>query len=166
VIDGAFEVAYTPGHASHHVSYLHHETAFVGDVGGVRITPSGDPAAPTIPPTPPPDIDLEAWHESIARIEAWAPKRLAITHFGSYEDVERQLSALSSRLDSWAELARGQDRDAFIAAVNEEIERQAEPGMPAAYTQAAPPEQLYAGLERYLQKRAEAASAAGSPPVS
>ncbi len=35
-----FEVAYTPGHASHHVSYLHDGTAFVGDVGGVRITPT------------------------------------------------------------------------------------------------------------------------------
>ncbi len=166
VIDGAFEVAYTPGHASHHVSYLHQETAFVGDVGGVRITPSGDNAAPTIPPTPPPDIDLEAWRESIARIEAWAPKRLAITHFGSYEDVGQQLTSLSRRLDTWAELVRGQDRDAFIARVREEIEQQAEPGMLATYTQAAPPEQLYAGLERYLRKRAEASSAAGSPPVS
>ena len=36
LFDGAFEVAYTPGHASHHVSYLHDGTAFVGDVGGVQ----------------------------------------------------------------------------------------------------------------------------------
>ena len=48
-----FEVAYTPGHAKHHVSYLHDGTAFVGDVGGVRI----EPGTPTLPPTPPPDID-------------------------------------------------------------------------------------------------------------
>ena len=36
-----FRVAYTPGHASHHVSYLHEEThdAYVGDVAGVRIPP-------------------------------------------------------------------------------------------------------------------------------
>ena len=27
---GGFEVAYTPGHASRHVSYLHDDTAFVG----------------------------------------------------------------------------------------------------------------------------------------
>ncbi len=58
---GPFEVAYTPGHASHHVSYLHRGTAFVGDVGGVRIMPE----SLTIPPTPPPDIDLEAWHRSL-----------------------------------------------------------------------------------------------------
>jgi glyoxylase-like metal-dependent hydrolase (beta-lactamase superfamily II) len=55
IIDGTFEVAYTPGHASHHVAYLHEGTAFVGDVGGVRI----DPDSLTIPPTPPPDIDIE-----------------------------------------------------------------------------------------------------------
>ena len=66
--DGAYKVAYTPGHASHHVSYLHDGTAFVGDVGGVRITPE----SMTIPPTPPPDVDVEAWHESIALVRGVA----------------------------------------------------------------------------------------------
>ena len=83
LIDGAFEVAYTPGHASHHVSYLHDGTAFVGDVGGVRITTD----TITIPPTPPPDIDVEAWLASIELIRRWAPERLAMTHFGASEDV-------------------------------------------------------------------------------
>jgi len=78
IFGGAFEVAYTPGHASHHVSYLHAGCAFVGDTGGVRITPG----SVAIPPTPPPDIDLEAWQESIERIRAWAPERLAFTHCG------------------------------------------------------------------------------------
>jgi glyoxylase-like metal-dependent hydrolase (beta-lactamase superfamily II) len=96
---GAFEVAYTPGHASHHVSYLHDGTAFVGDVGGVRIAPDG----PTIPPTPPPDVDVDAWHESIERIRAWTPEQLAITHAGAYEDVGAQLDDLAARLDDWAE---------------------------------------------------------------
>jgi glyoxylase-like metal-dependent hydrolase (beta-lactamase superfamily II) len=67
----SFEVAYTPGHASHHVSYLYEDTAFVGDAGGVRIMPSNL----TVPPTPPPDIDVELWHESIQRIVAWQPRR-------------------------------------------------------------------------------------------
>ena len=69
LLGGAFEVAYTPGHASHHVSYLHDGTAFVGDVGGVRITPDSI----TIPPTPPPDIDVELWHESIAASARGSP---------------------------------------------------------------------------------------------
>jgi len=92
---GAFEVAYTPGHASHHVSYLHAGTAFAGDVAGVRI--AANPL--TIPPTPPPDIDLEAWHESVARIRAWKPRKLAVTHFGESDDVELQLTELERRLD-------------------------------------------------------------------
>ena len=89
LLGGAFEVAYTPGHASHHVSYLHEGTAFVGDTAGVRIPP----ASLTIPPTPPPDINLEAWHESIERIAAWAPERLAMTHFGESLEVEAQLTS-------------------------------------------------------------------------
>jgi glyoxylase-like metal-dependent hydrolase (beta-lactamase superfamily II) len=104
LFDGAFEVAYTPGHASHHVSYLHHDgTAFVGDTGGVRIATS----SLTVPPSPPPDIDVEKWHESIERIAAWKPERLVQTHFGASEDVEAQLAELSARLDDWAASARG-----------------------------------------------------------
>jgi glyoxylase-like metal-dependent hydrolase (beta-lactamase superfamily II) len=162
VIDGAFEVAYTPGHASHHVCYLHGETAFVGDVGGVRIVPDGL----TIPPTPPPDVDVEAWHRSIEQIRAWAPRRLAITHFGAYDDMDAQLSEVSERLDRWAGRVREEDRDAFMARVEAEIEAAADPGIHPAYTQAAPPEQVYMGLERYWRKRAEAPPAPASPPVS
>ena len=159
VIDGAFEVAYTPGHASHHVSYLHHGTAFVGDVGGVRI---GERSL-MIPPTPPPDIDLEAWHESIELIRGWRAGRLAITHFGAYEDVDRQLDALAQRLDQFAERAREQGRDAFIASVREEISRSADPETQRAMTLAAPVDLLYAGLDRYWRKRAEAETGA---PIS
>jgi glyoxylase-like metal-dependent hydrolase (beta-lactamase superfamily II) len=159
---GTFEVAYTPGHASHHVCYLHDGTAFVGDVGGVRISP----ASPTIPPTPPPDIDLEAWHESIARVAAWSPRRLAMTHFGASDDVEAQLAAVGRGLDEWGAVAREHDMDGFVRALRADVERSAEPGMAPAYYQAAPPEQLHAGLERYWRKRAEALSPAGKPPVS
>lgn len=159
VLDDAFEVAYTPGHASHHVSFLHEGTAFVGDVGGVRITER----SPTIPPTPPPDVDLEAWAESISKIRRWRPERLAITHFGAYDDVERQLESLERGLDQLARRAREQQRDAFIAELADEIARDAEPDAIDAYTQAAPLDQLYAGLERYWLKRAEKGQAS---PVS
>jgi glyoxylase-like metal-dependent hydrolase (beta-lactamase superfamily II) len=149
LLGGRFDVAYTPGHASHHVSYHHGATAFVGDVGGVRI----GPGSLTIPPTPPPDIDVEAWHESLDLIAAWRPQRLAITHFGVAEDVEHQLTELGARLDDWSQLVRIQDRDTFIAGVQAEIERAADPKLAATYRQAAPPEQLYAGLSRYWRKR-------------
>lgn len=149
VLGGAFEVAYTPGHASHHVSYLHDGVAFVGDVGGVRIPP----APFTIPPTPPPDIDVEAWHESIAIIRAWRPQQLAMTHFGSSHGVENQLGQLEARLDEYSKLARDAGRDAFIATVQEQILREGGPDLTKMYEQAAPIEQLYAGYERYWRKR-------------
>jgi glyoxylase-like metal-dependent hydrolase (beta-lactamase superfamily II)/cell division septum initiation protein DivIVA len=152
--DGEFEVAYTPGHASHHVSYLHDGTAFVGDVGGVRITPD----APVIPPTPPPDIDVEAWHRSLALISDWAPDRLAMTHFGSSEAVAEQLADVGERLDRWAVAARDNDEPAWTELVRHELrEGGADTAFPA-YMQAVPTDQAYAGLRRYWQKRAQAVS--------
>jgi glyoxylase-like metal-dependent hydrolase (beta-lactamase superfamily II) len=162
ILGHEFEVAYTPGHASHHVCYRHGDIVFVGDVGGVRITPDG----PTIPPTPPPDIDIEAWHESIDRIRAWSPQELAFTHFGATTDPASQLEEVALRLDDWADRVREQDHDAFIAGIVAEIDAAAEPGTLPAYVQAAPPEQLHAGLERYWQKRAEALPGPAAPPVS
>jgi glyoxylase-like metal-dependent hydrolase (beta-lactamase superfamily II) len=149
LFDGAYEVAYTPGHASHHVSYLHDGVAFVGDVGGVRITP----APFTIPPTPPPDVDVEAWHESIGLIRAWKPRRLAITHFGSADDVEDQLTQLERRLDRYSQLARDGGREQFVSVVQAEILSEGGSDLTQTYEQAAPIEQLYAGYERYWSKR-------------
>jgi glyoxylase-like metal-dependent hydrolase (beta-lactamase superfamily II) len=148
-----YEVAYTPGHASHHVCYRHDATAFVGDVAGVRITPD----AITIPPTPPPDIDVELWHESIAILRRWAPERLAMTHFGEATDVGAQLDEVNTRLDAWSELAREGDRERFVALVREEITRRGSAEQAAQYEQAAPAEQLYAGYERYWARRASGA---------
>jgi glyoxylase-like metal-dependent hydrolase (beta-lactamase superfamily II) len=152
VLDGRFEVAYTPGHASHHVSYLHEGTAFVGDVGGVRIPPS----SLTIPPTPPPDIDVDAWHRSIERVAQWKPKWLAMTHFGAVEDVDAQLEALGRQLDDWVVQIPELEMDEFIESIRREIEQGPEPELLPEYTQAAPPDQLYAGMARYIRKRAEA----------
>jgi glyoxylase-like metal-dependent hydrolase (beta-lactamase superfamily II) len=155
LLDGAFEVAYTPGHASHHVSYLHDGTAYAGDVGGVRVVEGG----PAIPPTPPPDIDVEAWQRSIEQIRSWAPERLAITHFGASTHVEDQLSQVARRLEDWAARVGRQEAEEFIAGVQAEIVQSIGPEWLDTYAQAAPPEQLYAGLQRYWQKRQNGASA-------
>ena len=90
--DASFDVAYTPGHASHHVSYFNAETgiAFVGDTAGIKRTPDGY----VLPPTPPPDIDLERWAASLARIEAWRPDTLFLTHFGPSAPVGPHLAEL------------------------------------------------------------------------
>lgn len=144
-----FEVAYTPGHAKHHVSYLHEGTAFVGDVGGVRI----ELDTPTLPPTPPPDIDVEAWHRSIELIRAWRPERLAITHFGSYDEPERQLDELSERLDRWAQSARTQDQGDWIATVQDDVRAAVSAEQFDSFMAAVPVDQAYAGLRRYWEKR-------------
>jgi glyoxylase-like metal-dependent hydrolase (beta-lactamase superfamily II) len=145
-----FAVHYTPGHASHHVCYLHEGTgdAFVGDVAGVRIPP----ARLVIVPTPPPDIDVVAWERSMDAVASWGPERLRLTHFGAIDRIGEQLASARSRLCAWAELARGGDRDAFLVAVEAEIEAEADPAAAARFRQAAPPEQLWLGLHRYWTK--------------
>jgi len=82
------DVAYTPGHASHHVSYFDRASrvAFVGDTAGIR----RGPGTYVMPPTPPPDIDLEIWRESEARILAWDPDTLFLTHFGPFHGARLQ----------------------------------------------------------------------------
>lgn len=151
-----FRVAYTPGHASHHVSFLHEDSglALVGDVAGVRIPP----ATYTIPPTPPPDIDIEAWRKSITRVGEWRPRALALTHFGVFEDVEAQLAEVDDRLFDAAGLARRLDEENFAAFVREELADATDPDTAAAYLQAAPPDQGHRGLARYWRKRDESGS--------
>src|SRR5215218_2445101 len=114
------QVAYTPGHASHHVCYFHEETgtAFVGDVAACRIPPS----QLIVPPTPPPDIDIEVWEESLDTIAAWQPQRLALTHFGAVEeDVPGHIEQVRSKLREEAELARQMEKDAYDADVERRI---------------------------------------------
>ena len=146
-----FRVAYTPGHASHHVAYLHESSgdAFVGDVAGVRIPP----LRATVAPTPPPDIDLEAWEGSLEAVAGWSPRRLCLTHFGLVDDVERQLERLRQALSANAERARGGDRERFLADFEAEIDATADQEVAERLRQAAPPEQLWLGLERYWRKR-------------
>ncbi|CAN5558402.1 MBL fold metallo-hydrolase [soil metagenome] len=146
-----FEVAYTPGHASHHVSYFHPESgrAFVGDTACVRIPPSGF----VMPPTPPPDIDIELWSSSLDAIEAWDPSSLGLTHFGEVDDVPAHIEAVRGRLAEQAERARTMDAAEFESALRADVERESGPDHGAAMLQAVPPEQQWLGLRRYWDKR-------------
>ncbi len=148
-----FRVAYTPGHANHHVSYLHEASgeAFVGDVCGVRVPPSDL----TAPPTPPPDIDVEAWSASLDLIADWAPEALCLTHFGRVDAVERHLVRMREGLVSRSELARAHGREAFMARVEEEVEATGDPEVAERFRQASPTDQMWLGLERYWRKRVE-----------
>jgi glyoxylase-like metal-dependent hydrolase (beta-lactamase superfamily II) len=150
-----FDVEYTPGHASHHVCYFRDGVAFVGDMAGVRVPPYDL----TLAPTPPPDIDVEAWEETLAAIEAREPARLLLPHFGVADDPERHLADMRAALRTWAERAREGSEEEFVRAAEEELLAEADPETAAVFQQAGPFWQSYAGLKRYWDKRAETAAA-------
>ncbi len=153
-----FRVEYTPGHAWHHVSFLHEATgdAYVGDVAGVTVPPFGFLA----PPTPPPDIDLEAWRRSLDLVAAWDPRRVCITHFGPLDDVGASLDSVREGLSAWGQSAREDGEDAWVAALESHIRDVGGEEAYGRFFSALTPDVLYAGLDRYWRKRAERAGAA------
>jgi glyoxylase-like metal-dependent hydrolase (beta-lactamase superfamily II) len=144
----------TPGHASHHVCYLDGDgTLYAGDAAGVRI----QPARFVLPPTPPPEVDLEAWDLTLDEIERRGPQRLALIHFGVAEDVASHLAEMRARLHEWANRVRdGASEEEFEAAAADDLSTESE-----QYQQAMPFWQSYAGLVRYWEKREEAEAASG-----
>jgi glyoxylase-like metal-dependent hydrolase (beta-lactamase superfamily II) len=148
-----FRVAYTPGHASHHVSYLHPPTgrAFVGDTAAVRIRPSEF----VMPPTPPPDIDLDLWEESIDRILDWRPESLVLTHFGEVAEPEGHLDLVRERLRQQGVLAGKVGPEEFERRIRKQVAENTDPETAEALFQAVPPEQQWMGLDKYLSRRPE-----------
>jgi glyoxylase-like metal-dependent hydrolase (beta-lactamase superfamily II) len=144
----------TPGHASHHVSYLAADgTCFSGDATGVRIAPARHVA----PVSPPPDVDLEAWEKTLDAVADRGPSRLCLPHFGLVEDPATHLEEVRRRLRLWGGRVRdGLDEEAWIRAEQEELEAATDPETAALYQQAGPLWQSYAGLRRYWDKKAEA----------
>jgi len=150
-LQDGWDVAYTPGHASHHVSYRHRDSGWVfpGDTCGVRM-PGSDLV---LAPTPPPDVDLEAWRASLDAIEAWEPSTLAITHFGELGDVAAHIARLRDALAHWSELARQTDRAGYAAALRAAYAAERDAG---ALALAMPAEDQWLGLDRYWSRRNEA----------
>jgi glyoxylase-like metal-dependent hydrolase (beta-lactamase superfamily II) len=140
------EVFASPGHASHHVCYFDGTTLYAGDAAGVRILPSRS----VLPPTPPPDLDVEAWYRTLVQIERRAPERLALIHFGFADDVGRHLGELRERLDSWTtRVEEGASETEFVAAARADLP----PDEADRYDRAMPFWQSYAGLRRYWDTR-------------
>ena len=138
----------TPGHASHHVSYLDRDgTLYAGDAAGVRI----QPGRKVLPPTPPPEFDLDAWQSTLEEIERRAPERLALIHFGVADDPQRHLAELRLELYDWAEFVLGgAGEDEFVAYVRTELRDAGE--RLDDWNSAMPFWQSYRGLERWAEK--------------
>ena len=157
------DVAYTPGHAVHHVSFLDTSTgtAYVGDTAGIRI--ANEPLV--LPVTPPPDIDLEIWETSLQKIEAWSPQRLFVTHFGQADDVGWHLDRFRAHLEEWATTVRhGVESGApdelcveeFAAAVDSRLNESLSDDKVPLYQQGGAPWMSWHGLARYWRKKSEA----------
>ncbi|MGB0034127.1 MAG: MBL fold metallo-hydrolase [Candidatus Acidiferrales bacterium] len=154
------EVVYTPGHASHHVSYFDAAMglAFVGDTAGIRIAN----AQIILPLTPPPDINLEGWAQSWQQIRERRPERLFLTHFGAATGVSEHLEELRERLEEWSvavrdSLKNGQD-DAqraaqFVQQVTTNLKRNLSERDANRYAKGAAVELCWYGLARYWRKR-------------
>jgi len=151
---------HTPGHASHHIAFVDMErrTAFTGDVAGVRLG-----ATPYVrPPTPPPDIDVAAWHDSAHRLRALGLRALDLTHFGRIPGAANHLDTLVRNLDDWLawtaeRLRRGEDP----ATIAEELVRKGEMDViraggsaadAAAYELATPSRMSVDGIARYIKR--------------
>jgi glyoxylase-like metal-dependent hydrolase (beta-lactamase superfamily II) len=140
----------SPGHASHHVCYFGDDgTLYAGDAAGVRIQPSGH----ILPVSPPPDVDVEAWRRTLDAIERRAPERLALIHFGLFDDVEYHLEQARRELDTWVERIRsGASEEEFVEAARRDLVDTSDWDA-AYYERAAPLWQSYAGLKRWAEKR-------------
>lgn len=166
----SLQVLYTPGHASHHVTYFDpaDSIAFVGDTGGISI--NGHPYI--LPATPPPDISIELWDASLDAIAGLHPKRLFLTHFSFSENPAEHIASYRERLHRWRDLsasilARNMEDSAAMHRFAQEIAAEA--------TQVLSPDQVseylfngalnlsWLGLVRYHRKREELVSQPAKP---
>ncbi|MGF1471965.1 MAG: MBL fold metallo-hydrolase [Rubrobacteraceae bacterium] len=162
--DGVLTAHDTPGHAYHHLAYLEPESGslFAGDVAGVRL-----PGQSYVrPPTPPPEIDVEAWMRSIEAVRRISPGILCPTHYGSYEDVGRHLGELEQRLQDWLlfvqeRMDEGEEREQIahelkVKGDDEMIAEGAGPEESEHYDLAGNYEMLVDGLMRYVSNQKKA----------
>jgi glyoxylase-like metal-dependent hydrolase (beta-lactamase superfamily II) len=149
----------TEGHARHHHAYLDTKSGllFTGDIGGVRM-----PGVRYVrPPTPPPELDIDAWRASLARLRALNATGLCPTHFGLFRgNLDWHWDDLEKRLVASGQLVREQlEKDADESAILQQLKSQAMSEFanlgvdPSTYDAAISYESLVAGYVRYWKKQ-------------
>jgi glyoxylase-like metal-dependent hydrolase (beta-lactamase superfamily II) len=153
------KVVNTPGHANHHNAYWieSERIVFAGDVGGVKI---GN--GPLVPPFPPPEINLELWRDSLAKIRALGPRSMYVTHFGEVPDPLSSLDGLETRLDTWPdwirrEMNQGKSEEEMLPGFQAFVEEELRTGGATEedlkiYERADPASMSIPGLTRYWRK--------------
>lgn len=152
-------VLYTPGHASHHVSYvMDGKRMFTGDAAGIRL-PGSSALRPALPP---PELDLELWRGSVQAMRQAGPEELLLTHFGRVGDADAHFRKLEEAHRSWSEsilagLNAG-ERDDLLAARIAKLSRDAlqadgaSEGTIARHSVTSSDEMTVMGVKRYWQK--------------
>lgn len=153
----------TPGHARHHHAWMLDldgmRQCFTGDVAGMRIPGSDFVTLPLAPP----ELDPEAWLESIDRLDALDFDRLHLTHFGAVDDPARHLARARDRVrrecDLVARLVRDQslDENSRMSLYRHWLEEEAEGvGIPEEHFRAFVNQGLLSmnlgGVRRYLER--------------
>jgi hypothetical protein len=114
--------------------------------------------------TPPPDIDVPRWEESLAAIAGLGPASLFLTHFGDVPDAAGHLTRYRAVLRRAADRAREAVRaggeepaltEAWVGWLRADARTVAGEDAAAALEAAAPFDQIWQGLARYWRKRAE-----------
>jgi glyoxylase-like metal-dependent hydrolase (beta-lactamase superfamily II) len=150
------QALYTPGHAIHHLAYFAQSTIFSGDVGGVRMQGANHVVAPT----PPPDIDFEAWRSSIQTLRALEANRILVSHYGEFYEVSNHLDTLEKNLNTLEQLSleimrNGGGRDEIAQRIETLLEQavSSDASLVSRYTLATPHLMAADGLLRYWQRK-------------
>jgi glyoxylase-like metal-dependent hydrolase (beta-lactamase superfamily II) len=154
--DRELRVLYTPGHASHEVTVYERDsgTAFVGDTAGVCYGEGWQK-----PATPPPEFDLDAALDSIARVQQLRPRAICFTHFGP--GAEAMLDRAAQDLRAWDSLLRplvrqGVDEDELMAALEPNVgEPPGDAGFRTSAADLSSTRNSMLGFLRYYRKKAE-----------
>ena len=141
-----------PGHASHQVCFQHEDgTLYNGDSAGVRIAPGRF----VFPPPHHPRSTSRRGERTLDEIERRSPIRLALIHYGVFDDVERHLGPAHDDAELGRPGRAAMDEPTFVAAARADVAG-SDYDDGDAYDRAAPYWHCYLGLEQYWRKRLEA----------